>query len=141
VRLSQPLFHDRLRGRAPVHSVQNRSDAFRAKRMAQFGHRPRHHAELSCSRTLIMRSIAGMLGSVLVCLGAARCAAPRRANADRQAPVAWHGPSPHSVHFVSYSYRSATSGSVFVARRAGIEQAASATRTNSPATAAKLKGS
>lgn len=48
-----------------------------------------------------MRSIAGILGWVLICLGAATCTGQRHPNSDKQAPVAWHDPSPHSVHFVA----------------------------------------
>lgn len=48
-----------------------------------------------------MRSIAAILVWVFVCLGTAACTAQRRGNPDNQAPVIWHDPSPHSVHFVN----------------------------------------
>jgi hypothetical protein len=48
-----------------------------------------------------MLSIAGILCWALICLGTAACAAERRANSDKQAPVAWHEPSPHAVRFVA----------------------------------------
>jgi hypothetical protein len=41
----------------------------------------------------------------------------------------------------NHSHRKATSGSTFVARRAGIQQASSATRSNSSAIAANVSGS
>lgn len=48
-----------------------------------------------------MRSVAGILCWILVCLGAATCNASSGANSQQQRPAAWHDPSPHSVHFVT----------------------------------------
>jgi non-heme chloroperoxidase len=47
-----------------------------------------------------MRSSAGILGWVLICLGVASCGVERSTGPDK-APVAWHDPSPHSVHFIA----------------------------------------
>lgn len=47
------------------------------------------------------RSIAGTLGWVLICFGAATCSGQNGANPDKQGSVGWHDPSPHSVQFVA----------------------------------------